>query len=351
MRARRPSDDEQSAVARRRLALIGEELDLLRGDPPPTAHPGREPDGRVDDGGEATEDTEDGAEDGAGDGAADGAGDGAGDGAPALLGPRTVPPAGRHREGGAGGALLDGLGDRALAVVPETLRGQVALTSAHLALLAVAVALALVVTTWWVVRASGEPQAVPLSAAPVPGGPLVADPGLAPALPAPGSDAAPDVLDAADPQGESGEDAEAVVVVDVAGKVRRPGIATLPVGSRVVDALEAAGGARRGVSTTGLNLARILVDGEQILVGVRGAAAAPAGAAAPAAGGAPGGLVNLNTATLAELETLRGVGPVTAQSILDWRTEHGRFTTVEELLEVSGIGEKTLAGLAPHVTV
>jgi competence protein ComEA len=117
----------------------------------------------------------------------------------------------------------------------------------------------------------------------------------------------------------------------------------------VVDALEAAGGARTGVDLSGLNLARVLVDGEQVLVGV----AAPTGAAAvAAASGEPGGpLVNLNTATQVELEALPEVGPVTAQAILSWRDEHGGFTAVDELLEVDGIGDATLAQVAPHVTV
>jgi competence protein ComEA len=120
----------------------------------------------------------------------------------------------------------------------------------------------------------------------------------------------------------------------------------------VVDALEAAGGPRPGVDLTGLNLARVLVDGEQVVVGV----AAPSGAAAdavPPSGGpsGPATLVNLNTATEAELDNLPDVGPVTAASILQWRDQHGGFTSVDELLEVDGIGEVTLGKLAPYVTV
>jgi competence protein ComEA len=140
-------------------------------------------------------------------------------------------------------------------------------------------------------------------------------------------------------------------VVDVAGKVRRPGVATLPAGSRVVDAIRQAGGARPGVDLTSLNLARVLTDGEQILVGVAPAPGVAASASSQP-GASPGGaLVNLNTATLDELDSLPGVGPVTAQKILDWRTAHGSFTAIDELLEVDGIGEKTLADMAPHLTL
>jgi competence protein ComEA len=141
------------------------------------------------------------------------------------------------------------------------------------------------------------------------------------------------------------------VTIDVAGKVRHPGIAVLDTGARVVDAIKAAGGARPGVDLTGLNLARVLVDGEQVVVG----AVAPSGAAAEAVpSGAPSGpatLVNLNTATETELDTLPDVGPVTAASILQWRDQHGGFTSVDELLEVDGIGDVTLGKLAPYVTV
>ena len=117
-----------------------------------------------------------------------------------------------------------------------------------------------------------------------------------------------------------------------------------------VDALEAAGGAQRGVDLTPLNLARVLVDGEQILVGVDPPAAAVAGPGTGGTGG-PGVAVNLNTATLEELDALPGVGPVTAQAILDWRTENGRFTSVDDLLDVAGIGEKTLEDLRDRVSV
>ena len=144
----------------------------------------------------------------------------------------------------------------------------------------------------------------------------------------------------------------ATVTVDVAGKVRRPGIAVLAAGV-------AGGGRARGrrwrpprVDLTSLNLARLLVDGEQIVVGVP----VPTGVAgrtarAPRRPAATGPLVNLNTADQALLETLPDVGPVTAEAIIAWRTEHGGFTAVDELLEVDGIGDATLAELAPHVTI
>ncbi len=145
----------------------------------------------------------------------------------------------------------------------------------------------------------------------------------------------------------------APLVVDVAGRVRRPGIVELPAGSRVVDAIHAAGGARRGVNTTSLNLARQLLDGEQIVVGLR----VPAVDLVPSPGisGAvtPVAVVpiDLNAASQEELETLPGIGPVTAASILAWRTENGAFTSVDELLEVSGIGDVTLADIEDYVHV
>lgn len=147
------------------------------------------------------------------------------------------------------------------------------------------------------------------------------------------------------------------VVVHVAGKVKRPGIVVLPAGSRVADALDRAGGARRGVDTSSLNLARVLVDGEQVLVGEKPAAGVPgvpaaAGsvtAPAPAASGKA--LVNVNTAAQAELETLPGVGPVMANAIIEWRTTHGGFASVGDLLEVKGIGDATLSRLTPLVTL
>lgn len=195
---------------------------------------------------------------------------------------------------------------------------------------AILVSLGLLATAWWAIQS--RPQELSVT----------------PVLSAPTADPVPLVEPAHGPAEQAEE-----LVVDVAGKVRRPGIAILAPGARVVDALEAAGGARRGVDLGLLNLARPVVDGEQILVGLpQPTGAAAAAAAAPSgAAPAPGGLVNINTAGQAELETLPGVGPVTAQAILTWRTEHDGFAAIEELLDVQGIGEATLAQLAPHVTV
>jgi competence protein ComEA len=210
----------------------------------------------------------------------------------------------------------------------------------QVAVVALAVALGLAVTTWWVLRERTEPLA-PVAAEQT--APLVATTPTGPpsAVPsAPGGAAAP----AASP---------GTVTVDVAGKVRRPGIVVLDAGARVTDALTAAGGARKGVDLTPLNLARVLVDGEQIVVGGPARPPAGPGAAAGPAGavGTPGPLVNLNTAGQVELESLPQVGPVTAQSIIAWRDAHGGFTSVDELLEVDGIGQKTLEQITPHVTV
>ena len=143
------------------------------------------------------------------------------------------------------------------------------------------------------------------------------------------------------------------VVVAVGGKVKRPGLIRLPAGSRVADALQAAGGADPGVDVALLNLARKVVDGELILVGTTpppGAVVATGAAGAPAAG-APQGPINLNTATLAELDTLPGVGPVLAQRILDARAAQGGFTSVGDLRKVDGIGDSRYEQLKDLVTV
>ncbi|MFE9764377.1 helix-hairpin-helix domain-containing protein [Streptomyces sp. NPDC005808] len=140
-----------------------------------------------------------------------------------------------------------------------------------------------------------------------------------------------------------------VIVVDVSGKVRSPGLQRLPAGSRVEDALRAAGGVRPGTNTEGLNRARLLVDGEQVAVGVPALAGGPgsgaAGSVASGGGGVPAAPVSLSTATVEQLDGLPGVGPVLAQHIVDYRTQNGGFRSVDELREVNGIGDRRFADL------
>ncbi|WP_346538693.1 helix-hairpin-helix domain-containing protein [Micromonospora sp. DPT] len=142
------------------------------------------------------------------------------------------------------------------------------------------------------------------------------------------------------------------LVVAVAGKVRRPGLVRVPAGARVADVVQAAGGALPGVDVALLNPARKVADGELILVGVAAPPGQPA-AAPPAAGdpSVPGGLVNLNTATLAQLDGLPGVGPVLAQRILTHRDKHGGFRSVGDLRQVEGIGDARYEQLKDLVTV
>ena len=140
-----------------------------------------------------------------------------------------------------------------------------------------------------------------------------------------------------------------VMLVDVAGWVRHPGVYEFAGGARVIDAIEAAGGARPGAQLESLNLAAPLVDGTQILVVRRGEAAAPVGGSG--GGAVAAGLVNVNTASATELETLPGIGEVIAQAIIDHRTENGPFASVDRLLDVPGIGDATLEDIRELVTV
>lgn len=139
--------------------------------------------------------------------------------------------------------------------------------------------------------------------------------------------------------------------VHVAGAVGRPGLYRLPAGARVVDGIAAAGGLADDADAAAVNLARTLDDGEQLIVPRQGEAPPPGAAPAAGAGVAPGGLIDLNTADATALETLPRIGPALAERILQWREEHGRFTSVEDLLAVPGIGEKLLAGLRDLVRV
>jgi competence protein ComEA len=309
MRSRRSANEHVAEVARRRLELLSAELAAIRPDPgaPPTP--------------------------------AVAGGSGEPTSSPARpAGSPLVTERGRHARRPAGVAT-GWVEDR----LPSTLQGRVRFGASQLTVVAVMAAVGLGLLAWWSVRAADPGDLVPARSF-TDGAPTTP----ASSLPSP-STASP--VSAGAGAVSSGPSADEVVV-DVAGKVRRPGIVSLPAGSRVVDAIDEAGGARRGVSLTGLNLARLLVDGEQVLVGVGAVpgvapeAAASGGVASP---GTP--MVNLNTADADQLDTLPGVGPVTAAAILQWRAEHGAFSAVEELLEVSGIGDATLADLAPFVTL
>lgn len=216
-----------------------------------------------------------------------------------------------------------------------------------MSVIAAAVLVAGLLTAWWVFSARPRQLAVRSAAA---AGTGQAAPGQPRGSAAGAAQVAPgDAPGATSGGGAAASGSAATLVVDVAGKVRRPGVYELTSGARVVDALRAAGGAKPGVSTTALNLAAPLQDGEQVLVGVRGAApAAGAGTAGGSAGSA--GPVALNSATLEQLEALPGIGPVLAQHILDWRSQHGSFTSVQQLNEVSGIGPAKFAQLRDLVT-
>jgi competence protein ComEA len=184
-------------------------------------------------------------------------------------------------------------------------------------------------------RQAGPPQAQAVVLAPVGGSPA----------PAGGESRSP----AASPTPD--------VVVYVCGAVRSPGVVRLPAGARVTDALESAGGPTAGAELAAVNLAAPVVDGQQILVPEKGqaaVAAAPAGGSASAGTAgvtAPGALVNINTASLEELDALDGVGPSTAQKIIDYRTEHGGFKTIDEIKEVPGIGDAKFAAMKDSITV
>lgn len=143
-----------------------------------------------------------------------------------------------------------------------------------------------------------------------------------------------------------------LVYVDVSGAVREPGLYTLPLGARVADALDAAGGTRARADLSALNLAQALADGTKVDVPTRGgpvaAIASPAAGADPTQGPAA---VPLNTADEAALESIPGVGPVTAQAILDYRAQIGSFDSLDQLLDVDGIGPATLAAIRPYLSI
>lgn len=170
--------------------------------------------------------------------------------------------------------------------------------------------------------------------------------------------ASPATAPAGAPSAVVSPSAAAIVLVHVVGQVRRPGVVRLAAGARVQDAVAAAGGATARADLAALNLARPVQDGEQVVVprpgqvvaGASGPAPAAPGAAA-ATGGPVGAPVDLNAATPDQLDALPGIGPVLAGRIVDYRSQHGRFTSVDELGDVSGIGDALLERLRPLVRV
>jgi competence protein ComEA len=172
-----------------------------------------------------------------------------------------------------------------------------------------------------------------------------------------GAASAPEVVAPLEPVSTGPASSRTELVIHVVGAVRRPGLYRLREGSRVADAVERAGGATRRADLAALNLAAPLVDGVQILVPPRAAAAGESGeapdddaAAASEAEVGVGSKLSLATATAAELDELPGVGPVTAQNILDYRTEHGPFRSVDDLDAVPGIGPARIEQLRELVT-
>ncbi|MER5639222.1 ComEA family DNA-binding protein [Kitasatospora sp. NPDC002227] len=165
----------------------------------------------------------------------------------------------------------------------------------------------------------------------------VAVPAVVPAV-VPGSAAASASVQRASPAAR----APAEVVIDIAGKVQHPGLRALPVGARVADALRAAGGLLPDADTTGLNLARVLTDGEQLTVGI------PAPPVAPATPTTP---LNLNHATTEQLDALPGVGPALAQRITLFRRDHGGFQSLDQLRQITGIGDRKFLDLCPLLTL
>jgi competence protein ComEA len=144
----------------------------------------------------------------------------------------------------------------------------------------------------------------------------------------------------------------APLLVHVLGAVARPGLVELASGARVVDAVAAAGGFTAEADPAGVNLARPVVDGEQLVVLATGQVPPPAAGGAPGGGAATtDGVVNLNTADIAALDTLPRIGPALAQRIIDWREANGPFTSVDQLLEVAGIGDAVFSGLADRVAL
>ncbi|WP_052462573.1 ComEA family DNA-binding protein [Nigerium massiliense] len=230
------------------------------------------------------------------------------------------------------------------------LRRGVELGREHLAVIAIIVLAGCLWTGYSMVQARSEPVAAP----------AVQEPAGPPSGPA-----------SSPPSGPPGAGVSATPAprlrVHVRGQVKRPGVVSVPEGARVLDAVNAAGGLTAGARPGDLNLAAVVPDGAQIVIGdpskpggrvvagltgeTGGVAAAPAAGAASGTAGTATTKVNLNTATAEQLDTLPGVGPVMVQKILSWRQEHQRFSRVEELQEIDGVGPKTFERLKDQVTL
>lgn len=249
-----------------------------------------------------------------------------------AAGERAVTAAGRSSTGSiaAEAPAVEGAALETLEELPEVRR----FSRTHLGVVVALVALGLVWAGWGLLRARPVAVASPTAVT------TVASASASTITPDPSPSASP----------------APTLVVHVLGAVRRPGLVQLPERSRVQDAIRSAGGLARNADPGELNLAQLLTDGEQIVIGTR---RAPAGEVRDGGGTEGGGTaagstaptVDLNRATETQLESLPGVGPVTAGKIVAWRTEHHRFSRVEELQEVDGIGPKTYAQIAPHVRV
>jgi competence protein ComEA len=198
------------------------------------------------------------------------------------------------------------------------------LSRGELAGLAIVVVVTLAGASLWYMRSLPKPVAIAAAATPVP--PEAAGSGSAVVSP-------------------SG----APLIVDVTGWVHRPGVYQFAPGDRVVDAVERAGGARPGADLSVLNLAAPLTDGTQVVVVKEGATSGSTGS--DGSGTTEGGIINVNTATATELEALSGIGEVLAAAIVDYRTDNGPFTSVDQLEDVSGIGPATLEEIRDQVTV
>ena len=282
-----------------------------------------------------------------------------------VTGGEWLPPdPGRHRTDGVRPPLL---------ALPQSLRS-VNLSVRPVAVLAllimVLVAAGVFGLRWWQAeRASAPVPLAPLAVegVPIPGGSgdVVAATGAAAGVAGAAGEGVPTGADPGATAGAVGPPEPTELLVHVAGAVRSPGVVRLEPGARVHDAVDSAGGLGADADTSRLNLARVVADGERIWVPRPGeevpeVADSPAGAGGggPGEGAAAGGQdaggvqrININTADQAVLEELAGVGPVTASAIVQWRTEHGQFSSPDELLEVSGIGEATLEKLRPHITL